>query len=313
MLCLGQQMAKGFPLAAAYSGMSMNGNVTAVLSRSRIYRGYAKAFTEVTGLPLFLCPLDAALLSRIKLGQSSWNCASLGQPHCTCKCCAKAFARMSKAPPSEPGVIHFAQCPCGTLVPVRSGTDLIALLKLGPAGDESTPPRQGRKARKPQPPAPPCGSARVDKPSRSEYQPFSPTRYRAAVKLVGMFAQQLSGLCNQLVVQEQTGEPEAIRRAKDYIARRHNEDVSSSQVAKELHLSRFYFCTLFKKRTGLTFTEYLTRVRIERVKELLANPNLRISEIAFQTGFQSLTHFNRVFLKLTGESPTEYRSRFRAI
>jgi AraC-like DNA-binding protein len=124
---------------------------------------------------------------------------------------------------------------------------------------------------------------------------------------VGIFAQQLSGLCNQLVVQEQTGEPEAIRRAKDYIARRHAEDISSSQVARELHLSRFYFCTLFKRSTGVTFTEYLTRVRIERVKELLANPNLRISEIAFQSGFQSLTHFNRVFLKLSGESPTEYR------
>jgi AraC-like DNA-binding protein len=66
---------------------------------------------------------------------------------------------------------------------------------------------------------------------------------------------------------------------------------------------------LFKKRTGVTFTEYLTRVRIERVKELLVNPNLRISEIAFQAGFQSLTHFNRVFLKLTGQSPTEYRAR----
>src|SRR6266542_4089016 len=70
---------------------------------------------------------------------------------------------------------------------------------------------------------------------------------------------------------------------------------------------------LFRNSTGVTFTEYLTRVRIERVKELLANPNLRISEIAFQAGFQSLTHFNRTFLKLTGESPTEFRQRFRAI
>jgi AraC-like DNA-binding protein len=49
------------------------------------------------------------------------------------------------------------------------------------------------------------------------------------------------------------------------------------------------------------------------VKELLLNPNLRISEIAFQTGFQSLTHFNRTFLKLIGRSPSEYRARLRAI
>jgi len=129
---------------------------------------------------------------------------------------------------------------------------------------------------------------------------------------VGIFAQQLSGLCNQLVVQAQTAEPETIRCAKEFIAQHYAEDISSGRVAQELHLSRFYFCTLFKKCTGITFTECLTRVRIERVKELLLNPTLRISEIAFQTGFQSLTHFNRVFLTLTGQSPTEYRVRSRA-
>lgn len=258
----------------------MNGNVTAVLSKSRIYRGYAKAFMEVTGLPLFLCPVDG---TRIKLGQSRWNCASLGQPHCTCKCCARAFARMSERPPSEPGVVHFAQCPCGTLLPIRSGTDLVGLLKLGPAG------------------------------SRSKYQSLSPARYRAAVKLVGIFAQQLSGLCNKLVVQDQARDPEIIGRAKGYIEQHHGEDISSSRLAKELHLSRSHFCTVFKRSTGVTFTEWLMRVRIERVKELLVNPNLRISEIAFRAGFQSLTHFNRVFLKLAGESPTEYRQRFRAV
>ena len=66
MLSREKQKPKGFPLAAAYSRLSMNGNVTAVLGRSKIYRGYVKAFTEVTGLPLFLCPLDATLWSRIK-------------------------------------------------------------------------------------------------------------------------------------------------------------------------------------------------------------------------------------------------------
>jgi YesN/AraC family two-component response regulator len=64
---------------------------------------------------------------------------------------------------------------------------------------------------------------------------------------------------------------------------------------------------MFKKGTGLNFTEYVSRVRIENAKNLLLNPNLRISEIAYQVGFQSLTHFNRVFKKVVGEAPTEYR------
>jgi AraC-like DNA-binding protein len=66
---------------------------------------------------------------------------------------------------------------------------------------------------------------------------------------------------------------------------------------------------MFKKATGLNFTEYVSRVRVEKARNLLLNPNLRISEIAYEVGFQSLTHFNRVFKKITGQSPTDYRSQ----
>jgi AraC-like DNA-binding protein len=65
---------------------------------------------------------------------------------------------------------------------------------------------------------------------------------------------------------------------------------------------------MFKKATGLTFTEYLGRVRIEKANALLLNPHLRISEIAYDVGFQSLTHFNRVFRDITGQSPTAFRA-----
>ena len=58
---------------------------------------------------------------------------------------------------------------------------------------------------------------------------------------------------------------------------------------------------------GINFIDYVVRVRTEKAKHLLLNPNLRISEIAYEVGFQSLTHFNRVFKKLIGESPTVYR------
>ncbi len=78
-------------------------------------------------------------------------------------------------------------------------------------------------------------------------------------------------------------------------------------MAGAVNTSTFYFCKMFKKATGITFTDYLSRVRIEKAKNLLLNPNMRISEIAYAVGFQSLTHFNRMFHKLAGRSPTEYR------
>ena len=72
-------------------------------------------------------------------------------------------------------------------------------------------------------------------------------------------------------------------------------------------MSTFYFCKTFKKTTGLNFTHYVSRVRVEKSKSLLLNRNYRISEIAYEVGFQSLTHFNRVFKRIAGESPTHYR------
>jgi AraC-like DNA-binding protein len=56
----------------------------------------------------------------------------------------------------------------------------------------------------------------------------------------------------------------------------------------------------------------VSRLRIEKAKALLLNPNLRISEIAYEVGFQSLTHFNRVFKRILGRSPTEYRLRLQS-
>ena len=103
--------------------------------------------------------------------------------------------------------------------------------------------------------------------------------------------------------------PPVITRAKEYIQEHQTENLRLGHVAKAVNTSTFYFCKMFKKVTGINFTDYLSRVRIEKSKNLLLNPNLRVSEIAFEVGFQSLTHFNRVFKKILGQSPTEYRAQ----
>ena len=64
--------------------------------------------------------------------------------------------------------------------------------------------------------------------------------------------------------------------------------------------------------TGMTFTDYLARVRIEKVKNLLLNPHKRVSEAAYEAGFQSLSQFNRVFRRIAGESPTTFRDRLHS-
>jgi YesN/AraC family two-component response regulator len=134
-------------------------------------------------------------------------------------------------------------------------------------------------------------------------------QHESVVKLLSIFAQHLAILSNQIFVQKENAEPPVITKAREYIQEHQAEKLPLRQVAKAVNTSTFYFCKLFKKVTGINYTDYLSRVRIEKSKNLLLNPNLRVSEIAFEVGFQSLTHFNRVFKKILGQSPTEYRAQ----
>ncbi len=78
-----------------------------------------------------------------------------------------------------------------------------------------------------------------------------------------------------------------------------------------VHVSRFHFCKIFKKSTGMTLTEYVARIRIEKAMAMIADPSLRITEVVFASGFGSIPQFNSVFKRLVGMSPTAYRSSLR--
>ena len=132
-------------------------------------------------------------------------------------------------------------------------------------------------------------------------------QHEAIVRLLVIFAQHLAMLGNQIFIQQKNAEPPIIKRAKEYIHEHHTEQLTLARAAKAVNMSTFYFCKMFKKVTDINFTDYLSRVRIEKAKNLLLNPNLRVSEIAYEVGFQSLTHFNRIFRKIGGESPSAYR------
>jgi AraC-like DNA-binding protein len=104
-------------------------------------------------------------------------------------------------------------------------------------------------------------------------------------------------------------EAPVVTKARVFIAAHHGEVLSLWQVARAVNLSAYYFCKVFKQSTGLTFTDYLARQRIESVKQSLLNPHLRISEAAYAAGFQSLSQFNRIFRRIANESPRSYRGR----
>jgi AraC-like DNA-binding protein len=85
--------------------------------------------------------------------------------------------------------------------------------------------------------------------------------------------------------------------------------LSLTKVAKAVNISANHLSEKFKQVTGVNFVEYVARVRFKNACDLLRDRNLRISEIAFAVGFQSLSQFNRVFTKLGRKSPTQYRAK----
>jgi len=291
----------------------MNGNGTKglveALMNSRIYQDYERAFTEATGLPVALRPVESWQLPHHGKRHESPFCDLMAQKSRACAACLQVQEKLSEGAVNEP---HTVVCPvgmCDTAVPVRLGDRLLGFLQTGQVFRKKPSAAQFDRVTKL---VADWGLA-VDRENLEEAyfrtRVVTGRQHDSVVKLLAIFAQHLSMLSNQELVQHENAEPPVIRRAKEYIQEHQAEDISLGQVARAVNTSTFYFCKMFKKITGINFTDYLSRVRIEKSKNLLLNPNLRVSEIAFEVGFQSLTHFNRVFKKVLGQTPTDYRAQ----
>jgi len=141
---------------------------------------------------------------------------------------------------------------------------------------------------------------------------ITPERLQAAIQLLNVFAQYLSDFASRHAMACSEPEPNAVASAKEFVQSHSEDSITLAQVVQHVHVSRFYFCKLFKKATGMTLTEYVARVRVEKAKTLLVDPSLRISEVVFAAGFGSIPRFNSVFKRYAGMAPTEYRATLRA-
>jgi AraC-like DNA-binding protein len=86
-------------------------------------------------------------------------------------------------------------------------------------------------------------------------------------------------------------------------------DLKLDDVAAEVGLSKCYLTRFLKEQTGLGFRDHLSRFRLSKAKQYLAESDMLIIDIAYRCGFQSLTTFNRIFKEYTGTSPSAYRNR----
>ena len=279
------------------------------LQASSLFQDYQRSFTEATGMPVILRPVECWQLPFHGHRRENEFCSLVAEKSRLSACCLQVQQTLAEQATEESQTVV---CPFGladTAVPVRVGQRVVGFLQTGQAFRRKPTERQFRRVleltRR-------WGLEVEEATVRRAYfsgRVLEGRQLEHIAQLLSIFAQHLSLISNQIVVQQRSTEPPVITKAKEYIAAHQMEDLTLTQVAKAVNTSTFYFCKMFKKVTGLNFTDYVSRIRIERARNLLLNRNLRISEIAYEVGFQSLTHFNRVFKRILGVSPTHYRAR----
>lgn len=110
---------------------------------------------------------------------------------------------------------------------------------------------------------------------------------------------------------EVTSHVQPISRSMNYICAHIDEPLSLEKIAEAAHMSRTYYCTAFKAVNGITPWEFVNIKRVEIAEDMLREGDELILNIAMKCGFNNSTNFNRIFKKITGVTPKEYRREFK--
>jgi len=268
---------------------------------------YRTAFEQVTGQTLALIHPDIRSTPEDEAARCKNDFCSIMLDTDICKTrCTDHSIDLSKRIDQQ---AFTASCEANittTLIPINTKVGIVAYIRSGQVRtnekeldpdfflkiSEAMPPHVGRDV------IMLFDAARV----------YTKDEYKSQLTLLGAFALQLSDLANNLLIKPTPGSGSIVDVTKSYIHEKLSEKISLDALAQNAKVTNSYLCKQFKKATGLTVVEYINRHRIELAKELLTSKNVRIIEIAYETGFQSLSQFNRSFHRYTGKSPTEYKS-----
>ena len=279
------------------------------LVQSQVFIDYERAFGLAMGLPLSFRAMDDPRLAHFGHRHESPFCHLLGSRSETCAACQRAQQQQLRGLPEK---AHTETCFAGlqeTVVPVRLGQRIIGYLRTGevflekPHALDFEPIAAWLRH---------WGMGERVEEFRAAYfqtRVMAPKPYDSAVRMLQIFADHLGIVANRISLQITLAAPPAMDRARQYIDEHQTDPLSLQEVAGAVNMSRFYFCKKFRKTFGCTFTEYLTRRRIEAAKPLLLKPKARVAEVALRAGFRSVSHFNRAFRQVVGLAPMQFRQR----
>ncbi|MEK3725349.1 response regulator [Paenibacillus sp. FSL H8-0034] len=133
----------------------------------------------------------------------------------------------------------------------------------------------------------------------------------AATSKVDLFLEfegRLQVVMNDLLTARRGNYKDPMEEAKAYIDNHLSVEISLKEVADMVGITPTYFSSLFKKVSGETFVSYRIHKRMEKARELLSIPHMRTVDVAAEVGYEDYPHFTKTFKKISGVSPSEYRS-----
>lgn len=279
------------------------------LAETATFRAFRHAFETATGLPLTLHEPGSFASPAQGSRHANPFCVALARNNQACAACLRTQGAVETRAAAGAATL---ECDAGlqeSAIPVRVGDRVIAFLRTGQVALEK-PNRKKIRALV----AASEGLAEQEDDLESAYlqtRVISKEQYEAALRLLTIFAHHLATISYHTLVQDHFSEIPGIAKAKAFLANHLGEEIHLDDAARAANMSTFYFCKLFKKAVGQSFTSYVARRRVAVVQQQLLDSNVRISEVAYATGFQSLSQFNRVFRRLAGESPSAYRARLQ--
>jgi AraC-like DNA-binding protein/ligand-binding sensor protein len=274
-----------------------------------MFKDYEKAFSDASGLPLAIRPIQSFQIAMQGKRNQNPFCSLMAKSSKSCVACLEIQSKLEEEARLEPKSLSCFAGLCDTMVPIRVGERIIAFLQTGQVLLEEPNEEAFSEITKKLLKWSMESDLKKIEEAYFQSKVLTPEQYQGFVRLLETFAGHLALIGNSIAVSETKVEPDSVRKARNYIEENYDRPISLKEAAGVVNTSVRYFCKVFKNYTGITFVDYLTRLRIEKSKSLLLNPHKRISEIAYEVGFESLTQFNRSFKKYAGMTPTKYRGQ----
>lgn len=278
------------------------------LKNSSEVKKWLEAYSEVTKMPVHFAPAPFKDLGIMNQKYANPFCKMVAGSERGCGECANFLKKMTTNTQSDCSIL----CEHGlmeTTIPVQCEFRLLGYLQTGHVKIEGKSDKNVLEK-----------DSWLKKQARGEeikqlkefYQvtpSFTQVEYDARVELLKILARQMEIFAQSAHVEEK-GETSKIAQVMDYLKANYHKKISLETVAKKIGISRFYLCKLFLKETGVNLLDYLNGLRLEHAKLELHQGVKKVADIALESGFQSVPHFNQVFRKRNGVSPKQYLKQF---